>query len=231
MNQPLLDLLCTLDTPTICNAIEVVQGQRGFNHFTRGTLLASAPQNGAIVGYARTAKIRALTPPDEAPEVIKKRRLDYYKYMSAGLRPSIAVIEDTDYPNPIGAFWGEINTYVHQGFGLGGALTNGVMRDLDCMPAGFNVIAGSIGPSHGFVHVLEFDKPVSIFGMPVAPDDLIHADKHGALVIPPAVISGLAAGIQTLLTNEKLILDAAKADGFNFEKFKIAWDAFEKART
>ena len=82
MTPALLNLLRRVDTPTVCNAIEVAQGQRGFNAFTRGTMLCSAPQESAIVGYARTAKIAAITPPIDPPETIKARRMDYYKYMS-----------------------------------------------------------------------------------------------------------------------------------------------------
>ena len=40
MNPTLLKLLQTVDTPTVCNAIEVAQSRRGFNAFTRGTMLA-----------------------------------------------------------------------------------------------------------------------------------------------------------------------------------------------
>ena len=39
----LLELLRQVDTPTVCNAIEVAQGQRGFNRFTRGTMQHSKP--------------------------------------------------------------------------------------------------------------------------------------------------------------------------------------------
>ena len=53
----------------------------------------------------------------------------YYKYMAEGQRPSVAVIEDYDFPNCVGAFWGEINTTVHKGFGVSGVVTNGVVRD------------------------------------------------------------------------------------------------------
>ena len=77
MTPELLAQLRAVDTPTVCNAIEVAQGGRGFNRFTRGTMLCSDPSAGAMVGYARTAKIRALSPPDEPAEVIKARRLDY----------------------------------------------------------------------------------------------------------------------------------------------------------
>ncbi|WP_027256596.1 RraA family protein [Leisingera aquimarina] len=231
MDNSLLDLLKSVDTPTVCNAIEVAQGKRGFANFTRGTMLCSAPEEGAIVGYARTAKIAAVNPPAEPPEIIRERRMAYYKHMSEGPRPGVAVVEDLDYPDCIGAYWGEINTTVHKGFGLSGALTNGVMRDLGDLPHGFPVVAGSIGPSHGFVHVREIGTPVTVFGMEVQDGSLIHADRHGALVIPADVVPLLGRAIQKLLETEKLILEPARREGFGFASFEKAWAAFEKART
>ncbi len=231
MDNSLLTLLRQVDTPTVCNAIEVAQGKRGFDGFTRGTMLASHPDAPAIVGYARTARIAAVAPPSEAPDVIKARRMDYYRHMAEGPRPALAVIEDVDFPHCIGAYWGEINTTVHKGFGLSGALTNGVMRDLGDLPDGFPVIAGSIGPSHGFVHVRDIAKPVTVFELNIADGDLVHADRHGALVIPSEVLPALEAAIRRLLDTEKLVLDPARQDGFDFEKFEAAWSAFEAART
>ncbi|NBB98225.1 MAG: RraA family protein [Alphaproteobacteria bacterium] len=230
MTPDLLALLRRVDTPTVCNAIEVVQGKRGFNAFTRGTMLCSEPGQ-RVVGHAVTAQIAALAPPSEPPEVIRARRMAYYKAMHDAPKPSLAVIEDLDFPDCIGAYWGEVNTTIHKGFGLSGALTNGVMRDLDDMPAGFPVIAGSIGPSHGFVHVRSLGQPVQVFGLTVAQGDLVHADRHGAVVIPPGVIPDLHAGIEKLLATENLVLDPARAGNFDFAAFERAWAAFEKART
>jgi regulator of RNase E activity RraA len=231
MTPELLAQLQAVDTPTVCNAIEVAQGGRGFNRFTRGTMLCSDPSAGAMVGYARTAKIRALSPPDEPAEVVKARRLDYYRYMAEGTGPKLAVVEDSDGAEAIGAFWGEVNTTLHKGLGLAGALTNGVMRDLGDMAAGFPVVAGSIGPSHGFVHVTDVDLPVQIFGLWVKPGELVHADQHGALVIPEEVIGSLSQSIATLQASEALILDPARAPGFDIEALELAWRAFEQART
>jgi regulator of RNase E activity RraA len=231
MTPSLLKLLQSVDTPTVCNAIEVAQGKRGFDAFTRGTMLCSAPDEPAIVGYARTAKIAAVNAPTEAPEVIKARRMAYYKHMADAPMPAVAVVEDTDFPDCIGAYWGEINTTVHKGFGLSGTLTNGVMRDLGDVPTGYPVIAGSIGPSHGFVHVQEIGTQIEIFGMTVTEGDLIHADRHGALVIPKDVIETLEASIEKLLSTETLILEPARSAEFNFEVFEEAWDTFEKSRT
>ena len=77
----LLALLRRVDTPTVCNAIEVIDGRRGFDAFTRGTLLASDP-TGVIVGQARTATISARAPAPEAPETGRARRMDYYRHMA-----------------------------------------------------------------------------------------------------------------------------------------------------
>lgn len=227
----LLRRLQAIDTPSVCNAIEVAQRQRGFSAYTRGTMISSDPSSSAVVGYARTSRIASREPPTEPLEVIRARRLDYFRHMAAGPRPSLAVIDDIDYPNCTGAWWGEVHTAVHKGLGLAGALTNGAMRDLGDLDEGFPVIAGSVGPSHAFVHVTEINTPVEIFGLRVQPDDLVHADRHGAVVVPPEVFSSLEAAIDTLMESEKLILDPARQPGFDIEALESAWTAFEKART
>lgn len=230
MEDTLLELLKSVDTPTVCNAIEVAQGKRGFNGFTRGTMLASDPA-GVMVGYARTARIRAVAPPTEAPVVIKTRRMAYYKYMSEGARPAICVVQDLDVPNAIGAYWGEVNTNIHKAFGLSGTLTDGVMRDLADLAEEYPVIAGSVGPSHGYVHVVDFDRPVRIHGLDIHPGDFVHADRHGAVVVPPDVIHSLHTAIETLMRSEKIVFDAVNGKHVTFAEFETAWAAFEAART
>jgi regulator of RNase E activity RraA len=151
--------------------------------------------------------------------------------MAAGRSPSAAVIEDVDHPNCIAGWWGEVHVAVHKGLGLAGALTNGVMRDLDVMDEGFPVLAGSIGPSHGFVHVVEIGTPVNIKGMRVAQDELIHADRHGALVIPKDVIPELKAAIDSVISSEAIVLGPARKPDFDIKKLEEAWAKFEAART
>ena len=227
----LIKLLQNVDTPTVCNAIEVAEGQRGFNRFTRGTMLHCRPGMPAMVGRARTAKISGRKPPIEPSEIIKERRLDYFRAMARGPGPTVAVVEDLDHPNCIAGWWGEVHVAVHKGLGLKGALTNGVMRDLDVIDDGFPILAGSIGPSHGFVHVRELKTEVTVNGMCVKEDELIHADRHGAIVIPEEVIPHLENAIATVIKNEKIILTPARAPNFNIEKLEAAWLEFEAVRT
>ena len=227
----LIKLLQNVDTPTVCNAIEVAEGQRGFNRFTRGSMLHCRPGMPAMVGRARTAKIAGQKPPIEPSEIIKERRLDYFRAMARGPEPTVAVVEDLDHPNCIAGWWGEVHVAVHKGLGLKGALTNGVMRDLDVIDDGFPILAGSIGPSHGFVHVRELKTEVTVNGMCVKEDELIHADRHGAVVIPEEVIPHLENAIATVIKNEKIILTPAREPNFNMEKLEAAWAEFEAART
>ena len=117
------------------------------------------------------------------------------------------------------------------GLGLSGALTNGAMRDLDDLAPDFPVIAGSVCPSHAFVHVREIGTRVTVFGLDVAPGDLVHADRHGAVIVPPAVWSTLDAAIDRLFDSERLILEPARRAGFDIAALEEAWAAFERART
>jgi regulator of RNase E activity RraA len=228
MDDSLLALLRQVDTPTVCNAIEVAQGRRGFAGFTRGTVLCSAPGE-AMVGYAVTAKLAALEPPREDPAAIRARRMAYYRAMWEAPKPAVAVIEDLD-DVPIGAFWGEVNTNLHKALGVAGALTNGVMRDLGDLAPDFPVVAGSVGPSHGFVHLREVGTPVTVFGLTVGPSDLVHADRHGAVVIPAEVLPQLAAAIERLWASERVILDPSRRGFAAWSEFEAAWAAFERAR-
>ena len=84
---------------------------------------------------------------------------------------------------------------------------------------------------HAFVHVRAIGVPVTLFGLEVCPGDLIHADRHGAVIIPPDVQPALADAIGRLHEVEALVLTPARAPGFDFTAFEAAWEAFEKART
>ena len=231
ISDELLALLRQVDTPTVCNAIEVAQGKRGFNCFTRGTMQHSRPGDPAIVGFARTAKISGLAAPKEPSDVIRARRMNYFRSMAGGNGPTVAVVEDVDFPNCIAGWWGEVHVAVHKGLGMSGAVTNGVVRDLDVMDEGFPVLAGSVGPSHGFVHVLKIGDPVEVMSMSVCQGDLIHADRHGALVIPTDVVSLLKNAIEKVINSEAIVLVPAREPGFNIEKLEEVWAQFEAART
>ena len=218
-----LAILRQHDTPTICNALEHVMGGRTAEGFTKSPVVCADPSLPPIVGFARTARIRASSPAHKPAAEVRALRMAYYEHMVSGDGPTVAVIEDTDWPHCVGGFWGEMQVAQHKGLGVAGTVTNGVLRDLGMLDPGYQVVAGSVGPSHAFVHVTELDCVVTVFGMTVRPDDLIHADRHGAVVIAHEHIEKLPAAIDIVLRKEQPILRAARSPGFTVEKLRAAW--------
>jgi regulator of RNase E activity RraA len=78
---------------------------------------------------------------------------------------------------------------------------------------GFQMLAGSIVPSHAYVHVVDFGIDVRVHGMAVRSGDLIHADRHGAIVVPIDKIDAMKAALDGLSAREAKIIAAAKAGG------------------
>ena len=123
-NEPLsaaeLEALRAFDTPTICNALEVVVPERRALGFTTQTLICPFPALPPIVGYARTAMIRSALPPGLSAAEQRKARLEYYRYVAAGSGPKVVVIQDVDSRIGFGCFWGEVQTAIHKGLGCQG---------------------------------------------------------------------------------------------------------------
>ena len=226
----ILNEMSKVDTPTMCNALESVMGTRTAVGFTKKQVVSADPKLSSIVGFARTAKIRAASPPLLSPEKVQENRLAYYDYVGETDIPSIIAIEDTDYPNCIGAFWGELNVAIHKGLKLKGTLTNGLLRDMGMLDEGYQVIAGSVGPSHAYVHVTELDVSVNILGLQIYPGDLVHADRHGAMVVPKMYMEAMPDALRLVIAREKPILKAARSKDFSVKKLKEAWIDAQKIK-
>ncbi|MDP6566755.1 MAG: RraA family protein [Alphaproteobacteria bacterium] len=213
-----LAALRAYDTPTICNALEIVAPERRATGFTVEPLVCAFPELPPIVGYARTATIRAAEPAGRPAAEMRQQRLDYFRHLVAEPGPTVSVIQDLDGGRKAyGAFWGEVNSTIHQSLGCLGTVTDGSVRDLDAVATGFQFIADRIGPSHAHVHLVDFAVTVTVAGMVVQPNDLIHADRHGAVVIPHEVARQVPAAADLLGRREAVILEACRQPGFDVE--------------
>jgi regulator of RNase E activity RraA len=211
--------LRSIDTPTVCNLIEIVAPERRGEGYTAVHLHCPYPDLPPMVGFAKTVTIRARDAVSGASYM--QKRMDYLDYVAAEPRPSVVVIEDLDQPAGYGAFWGEVQTNVHQALGCLGTVTNGSVRDIPMVAPGFQMLAGSIAPSHAYVHVVEFGIPVTIHGMAANSGDLIHADRHGAVIVPVEKIGAMQTAAEKLAVTEARIIAAAKS-GQGVEAIKAA---------
>ena len=211
--------LLDLDTPTICNALEIVNPSRRARGFNIRPFVCVRPSLSPILGYARTVRIRAAHKPEE--------RFDadaYYSYIAeGGPTPSIAIIEDIDDTPGYGALWGEVNTNIHFGLGCLGVVTNGSVRDIPDSQPNFQMLAGMINPSHAWVNVIDWELTVNVHGMEVDHNDLVHADQHGSVVIPMANAADIITEAEKIMARERIVIEAAQTPGFNMVKLRSAW--------
>lgn len=213
-----LKILQQWDTPTICNGLEIVAPERRAIGFTVEPMVVADRKLPPMVGVARVGTIRA----KEAPRSPGANRLDWYDYVADAQFPSVVVLQDLDDRPGYGAWWGEVHSTVHKALGALGCVTNGSFRDCDMLAPGFQIVGGRIGPSHAHVHLVDFGKPVNIFGMNVAHDDVVHADFHGAVVIPAEAVRKLPDAIALCTRREKVILDICADPDFSPAKLRAA---------
>jgi regulator of RNase E activity RraA len=101
-------------------------------------------------------------------------------------------------------------------------VTDGSIRDIPQWADGFQALAGTIGPSHAHVHVSTFGEEIRVAGMTVRSGDLIHADRHGAVVIPLEVAARLPDAAELCARRETPILEIARSASFSLEGLKAA---------
>jgi regulator of RNase E activity RraA len=212
--------LRSIDTPTVCNLIEIVALERRGAGYTAVHLHCPFPDLPPMVGFAKTVTIRARDAVS-GPSYMQKR-MEYLDYVAAAPQPSVVLIQDLDEPPGYGAFWGEVQTNVHKALGCLGTVTNGSIRDIAGVALDFQMLAGSIAPSHAYVHVVEFGIPVTVHGMAATSGDLIHADRHGAVIVPVDKIDAMRQALDGLMKQEARIIAAAKS-GHGVEAIKAAF--------
>jgi 4-hydroxy-4-methyl-2-oxoglutarate aldolase len=207
-----LEILRKISSPTIANAIETFDVRPRGEGFTSVGVQCFFPERGALLGYACTAMIHSGQP--AAPKRLVSRT-DYWEYVKRASYPKISVVQDLS-PVPLGAYFGEVNANIHLALGSNGVITNGTVRDVDeVRRTNFCVFASGMSVSHGYAHLEDFNRSVTVFGMTVQPGDLVHADQHGAVVIPSVIAREVAAAARALELAEREMISLCKSDAFS----------------
>ena len=222
-----LDALVAFDTPTICNALERLAPDLQGRGYTTRPFVCGFPQLKPVIGYARTATIRSAYPLGLSAPAQRALQDDYYRYIDAGPRPSIVVIQDLDDPPGRGAFWGEVQSAIHVGLGARGLITNGSVRDLDQWAPGFQFLAGSVAPSHAYAKPVGFGEEVQVFGLRMHPGDLLHADRHGTVIVPPSLVREIPSAAREIMAREARILAVARGPACTAEKLVAVFDQLD----
>lgn len=214
-----LDALRRLDTCTVANAIETFNVRLRDVGFADSSVRCIFPKMPPLVGYAATVRIRCSGPPVDGRVPVE--RTDWWSKLLAVPGPRVVVIQDVSERPGFGSFIGEVHARVLQALGCVGAVTNGSVHDLPGIEAaGFRLFAGSVAVSHAYVHIVDFDKPVEVGGLKVNPGDLLHADQHGVLAVPPEIAAGIPAVAAQLVERERQVIEFCRSREFTVEKLR-----------
>ena len=212
--QSQMDFLRSIDTPTVCNLVEIVMPERRGSGYTVKHLHCPFPDLPPMVGYAKTVTFKAKDKVPLGQATYLQKRLDYLDYVAGAPQPAVMIMHDLDGEHAgFGAFWGEVQSNVHKALGALGVVTDGSIRDIPMIAPAFQMLAAMIVPSHAYVHVVDYGIEVNVAGMATKSGDLIHADRHGAIVVPVDQIDAMQAAADKLAATEARIISAARSGG------------------
>jgi regulator of RNase E activity RraA len=213
-----IDALRKISSPSVANGIETFNVRPRHQGFMSSEIRALFPELGPLVGHAVTALIRAEPQPQQGHRASTYGWWDYVQSIPA---PRVIVVHDLDEPRGQGAQWGEVQANIHKALGCVGVVTDGSVRDLDEVRAlGFQFVAAHVSVSHAWVHMVDFGLPVKVGGLWVKPGDLLHADQHGVVTIPPEIADRIPEAVAKVEADEREIVSLCQAPDFSADRLK-----------
>ena len=209
------------DTCKIANAIESLNirlRNEGFTHPGFRSVTVGFP---AVLGYAVTSTVRCADPPMKGYS--EYHLVDWWENIDKHPSPRIAIIQDIDDPPGQGAVLSDVHAHVLRALDCHAVVTNGAIRNVASLARlNFPAFSAHITMSHAYVHMVEFDVPVHILGLPIKPADLVFADIHGALLIPEDLIVDILRRAAEMSAKERTIIDLCQSREFSIQALRAA---------
>lgn len=182
MKDSMIEYLRTVDTPTLCNAIELLNLRPRREGFTPLQLRCLFPELGRMTGYAVTACVETVT--DSEPRD-NRRFMELYRLVENSPKPAVVVLQEIGAFPDYAAHAGEVMCTIFKRVGASGLVSDCAVRDLPEVRAlGFHYFARGSVASHANFRIARVGVPVQVMGIVVRPGDLLHGDENGLALIP-----------------------------------------------
>jgi 4-hydroxy-4-methyl-2-oxoglutarate aldolase len=210
-----LEELRSVDSPTVCNAIEAFKVRDDIQGFMGMDVSCLTPEFGVMVGYAVTATADSMTPGrPRNPQGYMR----LFEAVAAAHGPSVLVIQDIGPKRTHGCFLGDVIASLSSRLGAIGIVTDGGVRDLDGVrPLGFHVFAAGLVVAHGTFNIIDVGVPVELSGVRVQPGDLIHGDASGVTTVPLEIADKVYEQCLKVRERELGLRDYAHSRDFTLE--------------
>jgi len=223
LTQSICDRLKQYDTPTVCNAIELWDMRARTAGYMNEMIQACFPDLPPMVGIAVTATFRSAAAPQkgDAYSSLSKQA----EILEGTELPAVVVFQDLDEPTAAATF-GEVMCTTYKAFGAAGLITSGTGRDLEQVAAlDFPAFTSGAQAAHGYCHMVDLQKPVSVGGIMVRPAELLHGDANGVTTIPDEIASEVPDVCDEIMRAEQIVLDYLNGEQITAKGFDEARQA------
>ena len=207
--------LASVDTPTICNAIEAFKQRDDSEGFMGARVRCLTPELGVMAGYAVTATCDSMTPGQP------RRREPFmalWETLAAAPKPAVLVFQDVSPAATHSVHLGDVMATIGARLGAVGLVTDGAVRDVEGIrPLRFHLFALGVAPSHGTFNVLDVGVPVTVDGVRIAPGDLVHADSNGVTTVPIEIADRVYAQCRKVHEHERSLREYVIGKDFSLE--------------
>jgi 4-hydroxy-4-methyl-2-oxoglutarate aldolase len=210
------ECLTRFDTCVLADAADRLGMHPNNRRFARPGLQCLTSGTGVVAGYASTARIRSANAPVLGQSYF--RHTEWWAKIGSLPGARIVVIEDVDEVPGYGACVGEVAAAAFLALGCRGAVTNGSGRNIPALSAmGFALFAAHVSPSRAYAHLVEHSCEVDIFGLRVKPGDLLVADRHGLISIPPDSAARVCEVALEVTARKRMFVDFCTSSSFSVE--------------
>ena len=216
-----IEKLKSFDSPTISNAIEEFGVRDNTVGYASVELKCLTPYKEPMVGFAITVTVDTVTPGKR--DLTKLR--DFYDMLGDEKRPIVVAEQFMGPDRSRSMCLGDLFSVSIHKLGAVGAITDCAVRDIDGIKEkspGLYIFSPGLVVSHGNVVWHEINTTVSICGLTIKPNDLLHGDINGVTSIPIDLIDikELITAAEGVVKREKEIFDYMLSDSVSIEELK-----------
>ena len=210
--QSLIEYLKTIDTPTISNAIEQLHLRPRSEGFTPLQVRCLFPDFGPMCGYAVTAQVETMTEGNPREE---RGYVELFEAVEKSPNPAVVAFQEVGGSPDYAVHCGEVMATFFTRLGGVGLVTDAAVRDIaEVRALGFHYFARGAAASHANFRIVRVGVPITVMGLVIRPQDILHGDLNGLIQIPAEAAEGLPAAIESVRTRERRLMDMAKDPNF-----------------
>lgn len=211
-NTSFIEYLKKIDTPTISNAIEQLRLRPRSDGFTPLQVRCLFQDFGPMCGYAVTAQVETMTEGNPREE---RGYVELFEAVEKSPRPAVIAFQEVGGQPDYAVHCGEVMSTFFTRLGGIGLVTDCAVRDIaEVRALNFHYFARGAAASHANFRIVRVGVPITVMGLVIRPQDILHGDMNGLIQVPKEAIEGLPAAIESVRTRERRLMDMTKDPNF-----------------